>query len=82
MKKSIFSTLFALTMILGLIFSVAPQDALAEAPCPTGFNEVASSWWPPSNDAYYTMCSCNEVNGYSASGGCSTGGDTPPTIAP
>ncbi len=74
MRKKIFSTLFALTMILGLVFSLAPQDASAEAPCPTGASQVSTDWWPPSNDSYYTMCSCNEVKGTSASGSCSTGG--------
>lgn len=80
MKKSIFSTLFALTMVLGLVFSMAPQDATAEAPCPTGVSEVSHSWWGPSNDTYYTMCNCGTVLGYSSSGGCSTGGDEPESL--
>lgn len=82
MQKSIFSTLFALTMVLGLVFSMAPQDATAEAPCPTGVSQVSHSWFAPFNDTYYTMCNCGVVNGYDSSGGCSTDGDTPPSIAP
>jgi hypothetical protein len=71
MKKSIFSILFALTMILGLVFSLAPQNASAKTPCPTGASQVESDWWPPNNTTWFTMCNCNNVKGTSSSGSCS-----------
>ena len=46
----------------------------ADAPCPTGFSIVSTSWWPPSNNTWYTMCGCISVKGKSASGSCSGGG--------
>ena len=64
---SLFLTILALALLsLGTIFA---------SPCPTGYSQVSSSWFGPRNSETYTMCGCQAVSGYSASGSCDGGGD-------
>ena len=67
MKKVFF--ILAVGLFISML-STFTMQARMSAPCPTGYNTVEHSWWWPNNDHTYTMCGCDSVDGYSASGHC------------
>ena len=69
MKKKL-----GLILFVGL-FTLCFTNIGHTSPCSTGYSSVSSSWWWPSNDTYYTLCGCQVIKGYDASGGCTSGGE-------
>ena len=67
MKKVFF--VLAVGFFISMLSTFTMQARL-QAPCPTGFSTVEHSWFSPFNDHTYTMCGCDSVEGYAASGSC------------
>ena len=74
MRKRILALTFGVVAFMSSAFGLINNQAYAQAPCPTGYSSVQSHWFAPFNDTWYTMCGCQAIKGYSASGSCTGSG--------